>query len=78
MCPRTDKAIVGTPSGIVRAGTVKRQAIEDAWKSTSLLSISVSPWNVGLKSKRHELTAENDEEEALVKIDESETVVDPR
>ena len=62
----------------MRAGTVKRQAIEDAWNSTSLLSISVSPWNVGQKSKRHELIVENDEDEALVKIDESETVADPR
>ena len=35
VCPRTDEATVGTPAGIVRAGTVKRQAIEDAWKASS-------------------------------------------
>jgi hypothetical protein len=36
VCSRTGDAIIGTAGGIVRAGTVKRQAIEDAWKSTSL------------------------------------------
>ena len=35
VCPRTDEAIIGTPAGVVRAGTVKRQAIEDAWKASS-------------------------------------------
>ena len=42
-CSRTDEAIIGTSSGIVRAGTVKRQAIEEAWKSTTLLSVAVTP-----------------------------------
>ena len=28
--PRTDEAIIGTSGGTVRAGTVKRQAIEEA------------------------------------------------
>ena len=27
VCPSTDEATIGTPAGIVRAGTVKRQAI---------------------------------------------------
>ena len=36
VCPRTDEAIVGTLAGFVRAGAVKRQAIEDAWKASSL------------------------------------------
>ena len=44
VCPRTDAAIIVTPAGIGRARTVKRQAIEDAWKATSLLSISTTPW----------------------------------
>ena len=30
VCPRTDEEIIGTPAGTVRAGNVKRQAIEDA------------------------------------------------
>ena len=74
VCPRTDEGIVGTPAGIVRTGTVKRQAIEDAWKASSLLSISTTPWTTGRQSKRHELTVENDEEEEeeIVKVDESE------
>ena len=47
VCPRTDEAIIGTAGGIVRAGTVKRQAIEDAWKSQTLLSVKDSPWSLG-------------------------------
>ena len=43
VCPRTDEAIIGTSSGIVRAGTVKRQGIEDAWKSTTLFLVSNTP-----------------------------------
>ena len=35
-CSRTDEAIIGTPAGVVRAGAVKRQATEDAWKASSL------------------------------------------
>ena len=62
VCPRTDEAIIGTTGGIVRAGTVKRQAIEDAWKSTTLLSVRDSQWSMGRQSKRHELAVENDEE----------------
>ena len=31
VCPRTDEAIIGTPAGVMRAGTVKRQAVENAW-----------------------------------------------
>ena len=78
VCPRISEAIVGTPAGVVRAGTVKRQAIEDAWKASSLLSISTTPWTTGRQSKRHELTVENDEEEKIVKVDESELPGDPR
>ena len=78
VCSRTDEAIIRTAGGIVRAGTVKRQAIEDAWKSTSLLSVAVSPWNVGQQSKRHELAVESDEEETLVKVDHTEVVGHPR
>ena len=55
VCPRTDEAVIGTSTGIVRARTVKRHAIEDAWKSTSLLSISTTPWTIGRQGKRHEL-----------------------
>ena len=36
VCPRPDEAIIGFVSGIVRAGTVKRQAIDDAWSSIKL------------------------------------------
>ena len=53
VCPRIDKAIIGASAGIVRAGTAKRQAIEDAWKSSSLLSVSTTPWAVGQQSERH-------------------------
>ena len=75
VCPCTDEAIIGTTGGIVRAGTVKRQAIEDAWKSTTLLSVRASPWSMGRQSKRHELTVENDEEETLIKVDDTEAIV---
>ena len=77
VCPRTNEAIVVAFSGIVRAGTVKRQAIEDAWTSTSLISVSVSntPWTIGRQSKRHELTFEDDEVEKVIKVDESELPV---
>ena len=78
VCSRTDEAIIGTSGGIVRAGTVKRQAIDDAWKSTTLLSVAASPWNMGRQSKRHELTEENDEEETLIKVDETEATSEPR
>ena len=71
VCPRKDEAIIGASSGIVRAGTVKRQAIEDAWKSTSLLSVSTTPWTIGRQSKRHELTVEDDEVEKVIKVDDS-------
>ena len=71
VCPRTDEAIIGTPARIARAGTVKRQVIEVAWKASSLLSISTTLWTAGRQSKRHEFTAENDEEEKLIKVDES-------
>ena len=37
VCLPTDEAIIGSSIGIVRARTVKRQAIEEAWNSTSLL-----------------------------------------
>jgi hypothetical protein len=69
VCPRTDEAIIGSCSGIVRAGTVKRQAIEEAWKSTSMLSVAVTPWTMARQSKHHELTVENDDAETLVKVD---------
>ena len=78
VCPRTDEAIIGAPAGVVRAETLKPQAIEDAWKASSLLSISTTPWTTGKQSKRHELTVENDEEENIVKVDESEMPGDPR
>ena len=78
VCPRTDEAIIGTPCRLVPAGTVKRQASEDAWKASSLLSISTTPWTTGKQSKRHEPTAEKDEEEKIVKVDESEMPGDPR
>ena len=78
VCPRTDETIIGTPAGIVRARAVKRQAIEDAWKASSLLSISTTSWTTGEQGKRHELTVENDEEEKIVKVDESEMPRDPR
>ena len=54
VCPRTVEAIIGVFTGIVRFGTAKRQAMEDAWSSTSLLSVSTTPWTVGKLSKRHE------------------------
>ena len=34
VCRRTSDAIIGTPDGTVRARTVKRKAIEDAWKAS--------------------------------------------
>ena len=77
-CPRTDEAVIGTSTGIVRAGTVKRQAVEDAWSSTSLLSVSITPRTAGKLSKRHELTVEGDEENKVIKVDESELPVDPK
>ncbi len=69
VCLRTDEAIVRASSGIVRAGMVKRQTIEDAWKSTSLLSVSTTPWTIGWQSKRHELTVEDDEIEKVIKVE---------
>ena len=66
----------GYTGGIVRAGTVKRQAIEQAWKSTSFLS--VIPWTIGRQSKRHELTVEDDEVEKVIKVDDFELPSDPR
>ena len=62
----------------VRAGTVKRQAIEDAWKATSVLFISTTLGTTGRQSKRHELTVENGDEENVMKVDESELPGDPR
>ena len=78
VCPRTDEAIIGASTGIVRAGTVKRQAIEDAWSSTSLLSVSTTAWTVGKLSKRHEFTVEGIEEDKVIKVDESELPGYPR
>ena len=72
VCPQTDEASIGTPAGIVRAGTVKRGAIEDAWKASRVLSISTTPWTTGRQSKRHKLTVENDEGEKLIQVDGSE------
>ena len=77
VCPRTDEAIVGTTGGIVRAGTVKRRAIEDAWSAKVLLSFKEGPWNMGRQSSRHELTVENDEDEPLTKIDDAEEIREP-
>ena len=78
VCPRPDEAIIGASTGIVRVGTVKRQAIEDAWKSTSLLSISTTPWTIGRLSKRLEPTVEDDDVEKVLQVDESEVPGDPR
>ena len=78
VCSRTDEAIIGTAGGIVRAGTVKRQAIEDAWKSTSLLSVAITPWTMGRQNKRRELTVENDDAEKLIKVDDTEVAGNPR
>ena len=36
VCSRTDEAIIRSAGGIVRAGKVQRQAIEEAWNSTAL------------------------------------------
>ena len=71
VCSRTEEAIIGSSKGIVRAGTVKQQAVEEVWNSTSLLSVANTPWNIGRQSKRHELTVENDEAEKLIKVDDS-------
>ena len=46
VCPRTDEAIVGTTTGIARAGTVKRQRSEEACNAEQLLAISITPWTV--------------------------------
>ena len=78
VCSRTEEAIIGSTKGIVRAGTAKRQAIEEAWKSTSLLSVANTPWNTGRQSKRHELTVENDEAEKLIKVDDYDLPGHPR
>ena len=78
VCPRTDEAIIGTTGGIVRAGMVKRRAIEEAWNAKVLLSLRDGPWNLGRQSTRHELTVENDEEEPLTKVDDKEASADPR
>ncbi len=78
VCPRTDEAIIGTTGGIVRAGTVKRRAMEEAWNAKVLLSLRHGPWNLGRQSKRHELTVENDEEEPLTKVDDAEEIRDPK
>ena len=78
MCPRTDEAVIGASTGVVRAGTVKRHAIEDAWSSTSLLSVSNTNCNVGKLSKRHEPAVEGDEEDKVIKVDESVLPGDPR
>ena len=43
VCPRTDEAIIGTPAGVVRAGSVKRRTLEEAWKAAELLAIKETP-----------------------------------
>ena len=40
--------------------------------------MSTTPWTVEKQSKRHELTVEDDRDENLVKVDESEIPGDPR
>ena len=52
VCLRTDEAIIGTATGIVRAGTVKRQTIDEAWNAEQLLATTLTPWTVGRKSER--------------------------
>ena len=47
LVPRTGEAIIGTASGIVRAGTVKRQTIEEARNAEQFLAVSRTPWAVG-------------------------------
>ena len=37
-----------------------------------MLSVKDSPWSMGRQSKRHELTVENDGEETLIKVDDTE------
>ena len=46
VCPRTDEAIIGTATGIVRAGTVKNQTIEEVWNDEQLLATTIThgPW----------------------------------
>ena len=76
--PTTDEAIIWAISGIVRARTIKRHVIDDAWMSTTLLSVSTTSWTVGSSSRRHEITLEGDAEEKVIKVDESELPGDPR
>ena len=40
--------------------------------------MSATPWTLGKQSKRHELTVEDDRDEKIVKVDESEIPGDPR
>ncbi len=77
VCSRTAEPMIGTAGGIVRAGTVKRRAIEDAWSASVLLSLKEGPWNMGRQSSRHELNVENDEDEPLTKINDAEEIREP-
>ena len=78
VCPRTDKAMIGTATGIVRAGTVKRQTIEEAWNAEQLLAITLTPWTVGRKSDRYELVIDDDGEVEVMKPDGTDALADPR
>ena len=77
-CPRTDEAIIGTATSIVRAGTVTRQTLEEAWNAEQLLATTLTPWTVGRNSDRHELVIDDDREVEVVKPDGSDAPVDPR
>ena len=78
VCQRTDEAIIGAASGIVGAGTVKRQAIDDAWSAEQVLAVSLTPWTVGRKSDKQELVIDDDKDVEVVKQDDADAPAVPR
>ena len=70
--PRTDEAIFGIGDNTVRARTVKRQTMAEAWSAEDLLAIMITPWKTGTEVVRHELTVQDDTEIEVVKEDRAE------
>ena len=60
ICPRTDEAIIGTATGIVRAGTMKRQTMEETRNAQQLLATTLTPWTVERKPDRREFVVDDD------------------
>ena len=71
MCPRSDEALIGTKDGLVRANTVKRKPIEQAFDAKEVLEINVGPSSA---SRRTMLGSEDDDDvgQEVIKMDKTE------